>query len=67
MTNEAFCKKLRAAIKASGMSMSKWAIAHGLRKQFVSSVLTGKKPPTRTLLEILGYEREINIRPRRKA
>lgn len=46
-------KMLRKACDAAG-SLSKFAEANGLQKQYVSQVLSGGRPPSERLCDVLG-------------
>jgi hypothetical protein len=57
---------LRAECVKSG-SIKAWAVAHDLSDSFVGEVLSGRRKPSDTIAQKLGYERKIMFAIRESA
>ena len=58
MTHSQLIRRLREACNEAG-SQTAYAQALGVRPQFVSNVLAGRRDPSRKLLKALGLERVV--------
>lgn len=58
MDEDRVIAKLRAACKKAG-SQYAWAIAHDIRPQYVSAVLTGRQRPGPQIVRALGIKLEV--------
>lgn len=56
-------EELQRAIRVYGKQIS---LAHdtGLSVSYVSAVYTGKKPPSKRLLDAIGWEKQVTYRPK---